>query len=112
MSLLQDLKASGFWKGRAVVPTTDKISRMAGVTAMIEEGRVYLPHHAAWLDDYLQELCSFPGTKYDDQVDSTSQVLAWRWGIQAGCGITCGDSMQRMSPIARTAPCSYARRAA
>lgn len=76
-SLLQDLQASGFWKGRAVLPMMDKISRMAGVTAMIEEGRLHVPHHAAWLDDYLQELCSFPGTKYDDQVDSTSQALAW-----------------------------------
>jgi hypothetical protein len=44
---------------------------------MIEEGRVYLPHSAAWLEDYVYELCGFPGLKHDDQVDSTSQFLDW-----------------------------------
>jgi len=37
----------------------------------------FLPASAAWLEDYVYELCGFPGLKHDDQVDSTSQFLAW-----------------------------------
>jgi hypothetical protein len=36
-----------------------------------------LPSSAPWLEDYVYELCGFPGLKHDDQVDSTSQFLAW-----------------------------------
>jgi phage terminase large subunit-like protein len=28
-----------------------------------------------WLDDYVRELTAFPGSKFDDQVDSTAQAL-------------------------------------
>jgi predicted phage terminase large subunit-like protein len=38
---------------------------------------VYLPSEAPWLAEYLHELTTFPFGKYDDQVDSTSQALAW-----------------------------------
>ena len=40
-----------------------------------ENGRVLLPANAPWLDEYLLELVGFPGTKHDDQVDSTTQAL-------------------------------------
>jgi hypothetical protein len=30
-----------------------------------------------WLPDYLHELTVFPGSEYDDQVDSTAQTLDW-----------------------------------
>ena len=40
-----------------------------------ENGRVFLPVECAWLDEYLVELFGFPGTKHDDQVNSTSQAL-------------------------------------
>jgi len=76
MSLLQELQATGFWNCRPVNPTSDKAVRFAGISAMIEQGRVLLPHSAIWLEDYLHELCGFPGLKHDDQVDSTSQALA------------------------------------
>jgi phage terminase large subunit-like protein len=36
---------------------------------------VYLPNKASWLDEYVREITGFPGSKYDDQVDSTSQAL-------------------------------------
>lgn len=76
-ALRQELQASGFWRGQAVQPVSDKASRIAGVTAIIERGEVLLPHSAPWLDVYVNELCSFPNSKHDDQVDSTSQALAW-----------------------------------
>jgi predicted phage terminase large subunit-like protein len=42
---------------------------------MFENGYVLLPSEAPWLNEYVKELTSFPGTKYDDQVDSTTQAL-------------------------------------
>lgn len=51
--------------------------RMEAQSAKIENGHVYLPEDALWLGPYLQELMAFPSSKYDDQVDSTSQYLKW-----------------------------------
>jgi hypothetical protein len=48
---------------------------------------VHLPNDAHWLADFLHELTVFPNGRYDDQVDSTAQALAWTklrppsWGI-------------------------------
>jgi predicted phage terminase large subunit-like protein len=36
---------------------------------------VLLPSTAPWLDDYRSELLAFPGSQYDDHVDSTTQAL-------------------------------------
>lgn len=74
--LIQELKREGIYT-RAIQPEYDKIMRMHAQTAMIEAGRVYLPYQAEWLTDYLQEICLFPSSKHDDQVDSTSQALQW-----------------------------------
>ncbi len=50
---------------------------MHAQTAMIENGFVHLPKEAGWRAEYLHELTVFPGGKYDDQVDSTAQLLDW-----------------------------------
>ena len=71
------MQASGFWKAKPVIPKGDKGLRLGSVTPIIEDGRVFLPASAVWLEDYVYELCGFPGLKHDDQVDSTSQFLAW-----------------------------------
>jgi predicted phage terminase large subunit-like protein len=76
-ALMQALRALYFYKATPYVPKDDKIVRLGGVTPTIEGGHVHLPQSASWLDDYLHELCGFPGTKHDDQVDSTSQALHW-----------------------------------
>jgi predicted phage terminase large subunit-like protein len=75
--LLQELRVSGFGKGRAFMPKGDKAMRLATATPIFEEGRVLLPASAPWRDSYVDELCGFPGLTHDDQVDSTSQFLAW-----------------------------------
>ena len=49
--------------------------RLHACSDRFENGRVFLPRNAHWLDDYLVELLGFPGTRHDDQVDSTSQAL-------------------------------------
>ena len=51
--------------------------RMHAQTAMIENGFVYIPEAAPWLDGYLHEMTVFPRGRYDDQVDSTAQFLDW-----------------------------------
>jgi hypothetical protein len=50
---------------------------MFSVTNMIENGFILLPTEAHWLGPYLHELISFPTSKHDDQIDSTSQALDW-----------------------------------
>jgi predicted phage terminase large subunit-like protein len=75
--LIQDLK-SEFMNGVTEYkppPGNDKVMRLHAQTAMLENGRVFLPRTAPWLADYVHELTSFPGTRYDDQVDSTTQFL-------------------------------------
>lgn len=56
-------------------PGTDKIMRLHAQTDLFENGLILLPKEAPWLADYVNEITGFPGTKYDDQVDSTAQAL-------------------------------------
>lgn len=58
-------------------PKMDKIMRLHSVTSTIENGFVHVPDKAEWLGEYLHEMTSFPKGKFDDQCDSTSQVLDW-----------------------------------
>jgi predicted phage terminase large subunit-like protein len=68
-----------------VKPDRDKISRMSVASAMIEAGQVFFPERASWLAEFERELFAFPGSKFDDQVDSVSQALnhgksgVWVW---------------------------------
>jgi predicted phage terminase large subunit-like protein len=48
---------------------SDKASRARSFQARAAMGKVYLPHAAPWLDDFLMEILSFPLSKHDDQVD-------------------------------------------
>jgi len=74
--LIQDLQRQMFGvRPYDPPPKTDKIMRLHTQTAAFENGFVLLPAHAPWLADYIGELTGFPGTRYDDQVDSTTQAL-------------------------------------
>ena len=55
----------------------DKVMRLHSQTTAFESGLVLLPKAAHWLTDYIHELTTFPGSKHDDQVDSTTQALLW-----------------------------------
>jgi predicted phage terminase large subunit-like protein len=76
-SLIQELRAVGVFRIEPYVPPpgSDKGFRFAALAIHFEAGRVLVPRQAAWLDEYVLEITGFPGTKYDDQVDSTSQAL-------------------------------------
>ena len=72
--LVQELKG----KVRGLIPVKpdrDKQTRMAAASAKIEAGQVFLLEGASWIADLEAELLAFPGSRYDDQVDSVSQAL-------------------------------------
>ena len=75
--LMQELIAAGCSRATRYAPEGDKVMRLHGQTATIENGFVFLPEAAPWLADYLAELTAFPRGRHDDQVDSTAQALAW-----------------------------------
>jgi len=70
--LIQELKSETPY---APPPGTDKIMRLNAQTAPFENGSVLLPRKAPWLADYIAELTGFPGSRHNDQVDSTTQAL-------------------------------------
>jgi predicted phage terminase large subunit-like protein len=86
LPLVQQLAAEGPFRPVAWPPTgmrqLDKAERLLAQTGQIEEGRVWLPADLDGLDCFLSELRAFPNGRYDDQVDTLSQVLEflfWRW---------------------------------
>jgi predicted phage terminase large subunit-like protein len=86
-SLLQELRAEYFSRAEAAPSLDgDKVMRLRGQTAKIENGLVLFPKEARWLDNYLAELLAFPNSKHDDQVDSTVFALAWvtQHGVEPG----------------------------
>lgn len=58
-----------------VKPEGGKVARVNAVSPHIESGNVFLPRHAEWLHDFVEECASFPKGKHDDQVDAMSQAL-------------------------------------
>lgn len=73
--LLQDLKRETHLPIIGSQSKANKITRFAAVSALIEAGRVSLPHNATWLSAFEQELMAFPAGANDDQVDALTQYL-------------------------------------
>ena len=95
--LIQQLRAEGFSRVQAAPANNDdKVMRLRAQTAKIEGHFVLFPEKAPWLEDYLQELTTFPNAKHDDQVDSTIQALAWhtQQATAPGMGIWWLTKMQ------------------
>lgn len=77
-----------------IEPEGGKESRAAAMMAAIEGGMVYLLEGAAWLEAFLGEVCVFPNSKRDDQVDALSQLMTFyrepdivsKWRKMAGKG--------------------------
>ena len=91
ISLIQELKEAGIYcvQEYKPAPGTDKYARMAVQSIKFEGGRVYLPSEAPWLEEYIREITGFPGSKHDDQVDSTSQALESLSNMSAIMGGPC-----------------------
>lgn len=60
---------------RAVRPLGGKEARANAATPWYEQGRVWHPTGAGWLQTYEDQLLSFPGAAHDDMVDATTQAL-------------------------------------
>ena len=73
--LIQSFREGGDLRVDPFTSRDGKIERVNGQTAKIEAGRVWLPRSAPWLQDFLDEVRSFPSGKYDDQVDSMTSFL-------------------------------------
>lgn len=59
---------------KAINVDTDKVARVNAASTTIEMN-MYIPHAVPWVDDYLDELITFPAAAHDDQVDSTTLAL-------------------------------------
>jgi predicted phage terminase large subunit-like protein len=59
-----------------VTPTRSKQDRVWAAAAQLNAGDWFLPHpqNAPWVNDFLFEASAFPNSKFDDWVDSWSQV--------------------------------------
>ena len=76
--LIPDLKREGVTGVIAYdTANNEKIMRVHAQTAKFEEGLVFLPHQAHWLQDFIRELTGFPNGKFDDQVDATIQAIEY-----------------------------------
>ncbi len=59
---------------KAIHVDTDKFTRALSWQSRAEAGKVYLVR-ASWNEEFLDELCSFPDGKHDDQVDAVSLAV-------------------------------------
>jgi predicted phage terminase large subunit-like protein len=59
---------------------SSKEARAATVSYLFDRGDIRFPRRAPWMDEYIKEMTGFPQLKHDDQVDSTTQYLAWITG--------------------------------
>ena len=60
---------------RAIRTDTDKVTRSLLWAAKAEAGKVILVR-GPWIEDFIEEVCSFPNGAHDDQIDAMS--LAFR----------------------------------
>lgn len=69
-----------------------KEARAEMATLSFESRQVWLPReeYAPWLHDYVEEMCSFPGGAFDDQVDMTSQMMIV-WDRRASGSVEAGN---------------------
>ena len=61
-------------------PKVDKQTRAAYALPIVAEGRVHIVNRAGsnqWVEDYINEFVNFPYGRFDDQVDSLTQLLPW-----------------------------------
>ena len=60
--------------------TKSKEERLQAVAPYFEAGNVFLPERGDFVLEYVEELCTFPTSVHNDQVDATSQALLYMGG--------------------------------
>jgi predicted phage terminase large subunit-like protein len=91
-ALLPEVRNCGF-AVIAVQVGHNKQTRMSVQSAKFASGQVHFPQWAPWLEDLEAELFAFPGSRYDDQVDSVSQALGHQiqvssWNAKSAAGFS------------------------
>lgn len=76
--LLQDMRKESGYHLIPILPRLDKVTRLAGISALIEAGKLFLPGQARWLAEFEQELLRFPSCEHDDYVDALTQYFQWQ----------------------------------
>lgn len=61
---------------RWLIPDKNKVARAETAVALTEQGRLWMPSNAPWLDDYLDEMTMFPSGDHDDMVDVTAYAAS------------------------------------
>jgi predicted phage terminase large subunit-like protein len=81
ISTVQQLKAEQLKDGQFInvvedkPPKDGKETRAKSVSPIVESGRVYFLEGAAWVEDCLSEIKSFPNGKFDDDVDNLVGII-------------------------------------
>jgi predicted phage terminase large subunit-like protein len=79
-SLIQELKYGTALRIRPVKVSGDKQYRAAAASPAVESRLVYLQAGAAWVGDFLDEVCGFPSAPFDDQLDAFTQCINYLRG--------------------------------
>jgi predicted phage terminase large subunit-like protein len=70
LQLVQSAIKKGFRVKELKPGRSDKKTRALPILARMESGHVYFKADAHWLQDFEEELLSFPNTSHDDQIDA------------------------------------------
>ncbi len=73
-----------------IQPKYDKVTRLTISSPIFAAKRILLPKKhllSEWLQNFINEISSFPYCKHDDQVDSVTQFLLWIEQKQRACSL-------------------------
>jgi predicted phage terminase large subunit-like protein len=74
-SLLQELRIDTDLPLVPVKVSSDKLMRASASEPTISAGRVMVPESAAWVEEFLREVCAFPAGIHDDFVDALVHAI-------------------------------------
>lgn len=83
VALFQELATIGI-PVHKFTPVKNKQLRAESASVFFEQGKVYFPSAAPWLDEFRDEFTEFPKAEHDDQVDALSNLLEELsgWGFE------------------------------
>ena len=70
IAVIQELRRASRIPVIPLKNTSSKLARAAAITGICEAEKIVLPEGAPWINEFLDELCSFPAGRHDDQVDA------------------------------------------
>ena len=75
VELIQLLHRQGVPGIQAIKPEGSQEDRIAAQSTLIENGRVFIPQSAPWIEEFKREVNAFPRGAHDDQLDALAQLL-------------------------------------